>query len=136
MIYCFTLVLILIKNEPYNIDNKEYKLAHSIISEITEKQLYKNVDFSLDNASIHFTLPRHHISFILNNHIKKSFPDIICEMRIEHAVELLKDNSHKKYTMEAIGYLSGFNSRTTFYVSFKKITGITPNEYLQNIKSS
>jgi AraC-like DNA-binding protein len=57
-------------------------------------------------------------------------------MRIEHAVELLKDNSHKKYTMEAIGYISGFNSRTTFYVSFKKITGITPNEYLQNIKSS
>lgn len=126
----------LFKNEPYNIDKKEYKLAQSIISEITEKKLYKKVDFSLDNASIHFTLPRHHISFILNNHLKKSFPDIICEMRIEHAVELLKNNSHKKYTMEAIGYISGFNSRTTFYVSFKKITGITPNEYLQNIKSS
>ena len=31
----------LFKNEPYNIDKKEYKLAQSIISEITEKKLYK-----------------------------------------------------------------------------------------------
>lgn len=126
----------LFKNELDTIDNKEYNLAKSIISEITEKQLYKKVDFSLTIASKHFSLPRHHISFIVNNHIKKSFPDIICEMRIEHAIQLLKDNRNKKYTMEAIGYISGFKSRTTFYVSFKKITGITPNEYLQNIKSS
>jgi len=115
-------------------DSKEYNLANAIISEIKEKQLYKNVDFSMDLASKHFSLPNHHISFILNKQIEKSFPDIICELRIDHAIGLLKDMNNKKYTMEAIGSISGFNSRSNFYVSFKKITGITPNEYLQNIK--
>ena len=85
-------------------------------------------------ASNYFSIPTHHISFLINKYIKKSFPDIVCEMRIDHAIELLKDNNNKKYTMEAIGNLSGFNYRTTFYASFKKITGITPNEYLQNLK--
>ena len=90
----------------------------------------------MDLASKHFSLPNHHISFVINNHLNKSFPDIICEMRIDHAIELLKDNGNKKYTMEAIGNISGFNSRSNFYVSFKKITGITPNEYLQNLKAN
>jgi YesN/AraC family two-component response regulator len=96
--------------------------------------LYLNPEFSIAMAANHFSIPSHHISFILNNHIKKSFPDIICEMRIDHSIQLLKDNSNKKYTMEAIGNFSGFNSRTTYYVSFKKITGISPNVYFQNLK--
>jgi YesN/AraC family two-component response regulator len=54
-------------------------------------------------------------------------------MRIAHAIQLLKDNRNKKFTMEAIGNMSGFNSRTTFYVSFKKTMGISPNEYLQKL---
>ncbi len=123
------------KNDMTNSDNKENILANSIISEINEKQLYLNPDFSLNTAAKHFSIPNHHISFILNNHIKKSFPDIVSEMRIDHAIQLLKDNRNKKYTMEAIGNISGFNSRTTFYVSFKKIMGITPSEYIQNIKN-
>ena len=125
-----------LKIEDEKIDSKEYKLAQTIISEIKEKQLYTNTDFSMDLASKHFSLPNHHISFVINNHLNKSFPDIICEMRIDHAIELLKDNGNKKYTMEAIGNISGFNSRSNFYVSFKKITGITPNEYLQNLKAN
>lgn len=118
------------------IDIHEYNLALSIVSEIKEKQLYKDIDFSLALASKYFFIPSHHISFVINKYIKKSFPDIVCEMRIEHAIQLLKDKSHKKYTMEAIGNLSGFNYRTTFYAGFKKITGITPSEYLQNLTHS
>jgi AraC-like DNA-binding protein len=120
--------------EDHNI--KEFELAQTIISEIKEKQLYKNKDFSISLASQHFSIPIHHISFIINNHVQKSFPDIVCELRIDHAIQLLKDNRNKKYTMEAIGNLSGFKSRSTFYSSFKKITGITPNEYYQNLKKA
>lgn len=125
-----------LKIENEEIEKKEYNLAITIVSEIKEKQIYKDVNFSLAMASKHFSIPVHHISFVINKYIKKSFPDIVCEMRIDHAIQLLKDNINKKYTMEAIGNLSGFNSRTSFYVSFKKNTGITPNEYLQNLKLS
>jgi len=125
-----------ISNQDKEIENPEFHLANTIILEIKEKKLYSNSEFSVSMASEYFSIPNHHISYILNNHIKKSFPDIISEMRIDHAIQLLKDNNSKKYTMEAIGNIAGFNSRTTFYVSFKKITGISPNEYLQNLKIS
>jgi AraC-like DNA-binding protein len=108
---------------------KELQLAKSIIKEIRELQLYKDTQFSLTKASIHFSIPVHHISFVLNNQMKKSFPDIISEMRIEHAIALIESNTKKKYTLEAIGNMSGFHSRTTFYVSFKKHTGVSPLEF-------
>ncbi len=108
---------------------KELHLAKSIIKEIRELQLYKDTQFSLTKASIHFSIPVHHISFVLNNQMKKSFPDIISEMRIEHAIALIESNTKKKYTLEAIGNMSGFHSRTTFYVSFKKHTGLSPLEF-------
>lgn len=123
-------------NDDVDTNNSEFQLANSIISEIKDKQLYSNAEFSVKMASEYFSIPNHHISYLLNNHIKKSFPDIVCELRIDHAIQLLKDNNSKKYTMEAIGNISGFNSRTTFYVSFKKITGITPNEYLNTLKTN
>jgi AraC-like DNA-binding protein len=108
---------------------KELQLAKSIIKEIKELQLYKDTKFSLAKASVHFNIPVHHISFVLNNQLKKSFPDIISEMRIEHAIALIETDNNKKYTLEAIGNMSGFHSRTTYYVSFKKHTGVSPLEY-------
>lgn len=108
---------------------KELQLAKSIIKEIKELQLYKDTKFSLAKASVHFNIPVHHISFVLNNQLKKSFPDIVSEMRIEHAIALIETDNNKKYTLEAIGNMSGFHSRTTFYVSFKKHTGVSPLEY-------
>ncbi len=108
---------------------KELQLAKSIIREIKELQLYKDTQFSLAKASVHFNVPIHHISFVLNNQLKKSFPDVISKMRVDHAIALIENSKNKKYTLEAIGNMSGFRSRTTFYVSFKKITGISPLEY-------
>lgn len=115
---------------------KELKLAKSIIKEIKHLQLYKDTNFSLATASVHFNIPAHHISFVLNNQLKKSFPDIISKMRVEHAIALIENSQNKKYTLEAIGNMSGFRSRTTFYVSFKKITGVSPLEYNNLTNSS
>lgn len=108
---------------------KELQLAKSLIKEIKEIQLYKDTKFSLGKASIHFNIPVHHISFVLNNQMKKSFPDLISEMRVEHAIALIESDNKKKYTLEAIGNMSGFHSRTTFYVSFKKHKGVSPLEF-------
>ena len=53
----------------------------------------------------------------------------INHFRINSAKELLKNAEYEHYTIEAIGGMSGFKSKSAFNSAFKKITGYTPSEY-------
>lgn len=47
----------------------------------------------------------------------------------------MKGNKYQiKYTIEAIGTESVFGSKSAFHNAFKKITGITPLAFRNNIK--
>ncbi|MDR1645906.1 MAG: AraC family transcriptional regulator [Tannerellaceae bacterium] len=58
--------------------------------------------------------------------------DYINELRLNHARVLLVQKS-EKYTVEAIAFDSGFNSRRTFYRLFYKQYGLSPSEYRKQI---
>ena len=51
----------------------------------------------------------------------------INRLRIEYAVKLMKTYPH--YSIESIATDSGFKSKNTFYVAFRDVFGVTPNEY-------
>lgn len=53
--------------------------------------------------------------------------EYINRLKIEYSVSLI--NEHPDWTIEAIGYASGFNSRSTYYQHFNKVYGITPAQY-------
>ena len=42
-------------------------------------------------------------------------------------------DEYSKYTLTALAELCGFSSRTSFFRYFKKVIGITPNEYIRSI---
>lgn len=94
---------------------------------IDEKELFLNPNLTLDETAKELKLPKHTLSQYLNEKLGKSFTSFINEYRIEKAKELLQSN--KNYTVEGLGYESGFNSKSTFFTTFKKITGKTPTEY-------
>jgi len=50
------------------------------------------------------------------------------------AKELLIHEEYKNYTITSIGLESGFNSKSTFYATFKKHTGFTPAAYQKSFK--
>jgi AraC-like DNA-binding protein len=94
---------------------------------IKEKELFKNPDLKLADVSKQLHVLPHYLSQFLNDNLGKSFPLFINEYRIEEAKQLLIDED--KYTTEAVGYECGFNSKSTFYTTFKKIVGKTPAAY-------
>ncbi|HAA10894.1 MAG TPA: hypothetical protein DCE41_04020 [Cytophagales bacterium] len=73
----------------------------------------------------------HTISRVINTVEKKSFYDLVNGYRVEHLIALMKDSSKSKYTILALGLESGFNSKASINRIFKKVTGSTPKEYLQ-----
>jgi len=110
------------------IDNSE---VNSLILELQkvmiEYQFHKNTNIKLHDIAIKLNISTHKFSQLLNANLGKSFAVFINEYRIEEAKKLLKEKN--KFTLEAIGFEAGFSSKSTFYATFKKLTGQTPSEY-------
>ena len=59
-----------------------------------------------------------------------SFPDYVNNLRVGKAKEFLRTGEFSNYTLVAIGLEAGFNSKTSFYNTFKKNTGLTPLQFI------
>lgn len=109
------------------IDKETLDLISQKFSVIVEKELFLNSNFTLEEAAKELKVTKHILSQYVNEVLGKSFTNLIKEYRIEKAKELLE--TEKNYTIESLGYDSGFNSKSTFFTAFKKQTGLTPTEY-------
>lgn len=107
---------------PQILDNIDQNLAV-----IFKKELFLNPEFTLEEAAKELKISKHVLSQYVNEVLGKSFSTLIREHRIEKAKKLLE--TEKDYTIESVGYDSGFSSKSTFFTAFKKITGLTPAEY-------
>lgn len=90
---------------------------------------YRKPDLTLSSLSNQIRIPVHYLSQVINEKINCHFLDFINRYRIEEAKSSLIDQSSENYTIEAIAYEVGFNSKSTFYSAFKKVTNTTPANY-------
>ncbi|AZA79082.1 AraC family transcriptional regulator [Chryseobacterium sp. G0186] len=93
------------------------------------EELYKNPDLKLNDLSSRMNMSSHQLSQLLNDNLGKSFSIYINEYRINEACEKIENGSFLK--IEEIGYEVGFNSKSTFFSTFKKIKNTTPLLYKQ-----
>ncbi len=116
-----------IKYENKKITPENAKSILADLSIINDKMLYKNPNLKLSDLAKQINILPHELSQFLNDNLGKSFSFYINEYRIEEAKQLLISNDN--YSIEAIGYECGFNSKSTFFTTFKKVTGTTPAIY-------
>lgn len=95
--------------------------------------LYKLPDMSLDMLVARTGMNRVYLSGALNRCTGKNFNTYINEFRVKEAIRLMSEQRNENITIEAIGYESGFNDRSTFYRIFKKITGLSPTAFRKNM---
>ena len=79
-------------------------------------------------------VPQHHISYCLSHYINKSLHQLKLESRMQWAAEALFDPKFNANTIDAIGNMAGYQSKSAFYKAFKEHHGKTPQEYQQNNK--
>lgn len=126
------------KNEQQlkNINENYILLTENILKYLEEEKPFLNPDFSLLDICVKLNVPLHQIQFCFNTIMRKKFSEIKNEKRVEYALELLKTDNKKKLTLESIGHKAGFSSNSNFYMSFRKVTGKTPNEWIKENKKS
>ena len=116
------------------INEKNQNLYFHITNDIKDQKSYLNPELSLDSVAEKHNISSGYLSKIINNNAEVSFTDFINHLRIEEAKKLLENTEYKNYTIEAIGYESGFNSKSNFYTVFKKETNTTPTAYRKSLK--
>ncbi len=100
---------------------------YRVLKELMEKnKIYLDRDLSLNSLAGAMNISIHLLSHIINQKESKNFTEFINYYRVLEAQKLLTDPLFSNYSVEGIGYESGFNTRTTFYNAFKKQTGKTP----------
>lgn len=110
------------------IDENEAKKLHDKIHQLMiEDELYKDANLKLAELANRLNILPHRLSQFINDNLDKNFTVFVNEYRIGHAKNLISSGSHLK--LESIGYECGFNSKSTFYTAFKKITGMTPSQF-------
>lgn len=105
-------------------------LAHNILQYIIEDRPYLQTGFSVTDVSIRFEVPRHHIDYCFSRVLHEKFTDMRKRLRVEYAKSLLEANQN--LSMEGIGKESGFASKSSFFSSFREITGMTPAEFIRS----
>jgi len=111
--------------------NEKYK---SLISKISEDCYYKENDLSLNNLAQKLDLSPNYLSQIINEKEGKNFYDFINSFRVEEFKRLIANPKNQQYTLLALAYDCGFNSKSSFNRSFKKHSGITPSQYVASLK--
>jgi AraC-like DNA-binding protein len=77
----------------------------------------------------------HQVSYAINSGFNENFFQFINKYRVERAKELLVKEETNNLSILGIAYESGFNSKTSFNNTFKKITNKTPSEFKKNSSS-
>jgi len=105
------------------------KIYTQLVAVINDKRLYADKECNLQMVTVATGIKPFVISETLNSYYQTNFYNFINRLRVEDAKNKLKVPGYDAYTLEGIGELCGFKSKSTFYSSFKKITGLTPSEY-------
>ena len=112
------------------IDNAEVTAQ---VRELVEKRkMYRDNRLSLTQIAKEVGISRSTLSTILNKELGMSFLDYVNGLRLNFALDVIKNNSEER-SIEQISLLAGFSCPSTFYRQHKKVYGTTP---LANIKNN
>lgn len=96
---------------------------------VLKKEILRNPVVAISDISNKLEIPKSHITFVFKYHSKVSFIDFKKILRIHDAVDLIEKDYLKSNTLDSLAAKVGFSSYNPFFISFKEITGTTPQLY-------
>ncbi|MDP4223807.1 MAG: helix-turn-helix domain-containing protein [Bacteroidota bacterium] len=109
------------------------KYLKKLLAYMDSHKPYLNGNLTIYDLSVETGITRHYITQVLNEKHKRNFFTFVNEYRVKEVIERFSDPKYNNYTILAIAFDSGFNSKTTFNSFFKTQTGMTPSEYREKM---
>lgn len=112
--------------------NKEIDKLKNSLQEWVRNEQYLNSDKSIEEVAHELNTDISFLRWYFNTQMDKDFRTYRVELRIEYAKRLLAENP--QLSINSISYRAGFNTKANFYTYFKKYVGVSPAEYLRDLK--
>lgn len=115
-----------VKNEDEFLTAWKAKLSNFLDTD----KVYEEPELTLSELARRLSTNTSVLSKVVNQGFGMSFNDYINQFRVNAVIDLLKKGEHKKQTLLGIAFDCGFNSKATFNRAFKKMTGLSPKDWL------
>lgn len=98
------------------------------------QKLYIQNDISLSYLATYCDTNAKYLSVVINSYKKKDFFNYINELRVNYIVKKLKnDPYYRRLKVAALAYEAGFSSQSKFALNFKKVTSLSPSEFIKSL---
>lgn len=101
----------------------------NIESLVLQYEFLRNPLVNQTDISNKLEIPKSHITFTFKYHSKVSFTEFKKIIRIYDAIHLIEKDYLKSNTLESLATKVGFSSYNPFFITFKDVTGNTPQLY-------
>ncbi|WP_028664865.1 AraC family transcriptional regulator [Runella zeae] len=85
-------------------------------------------EITLEDIASVANLTPHAFCRFLRTHTRKTFSQLLNEVRVEHACRLLRDSTQ---SISQIAFACGYSNLSNFNRQFKQVTGMAPRDYLK-----
>lgn len=114
-------------------DEQATEYLNRLLAFMEDEKPFLDSDLTIHDLSRKTGIPRHYITEILNEKYGRNFFTFINEYRVKEVIMRIRDPRFQHYTILAIAFDAGFNSKSTFNTFFKTYTGKTPSQYRDDI---
>jgi AraC-like DNA-binding protein len=112
-------------------DKEKVEIAERLKTLMERDRLYLQPDLNLYELSQYLQITSAQLSSAINQILNLNFNDYINGLRIEAFIRSYTEENNHRFTLLAIAFESGFNSKATFNRAFRKIKGCSPKEYFE-----
>lgn len=113
-------------------DEKLESIKVELLQLMQMEKPFLDCELSLIKLAAKLNITSHQLSYVINSGFNENFYQFVNRYRIEEAKIVLMDPEMNHLSLVGIAFEVGFNSKTVFNTTFKKLTGETPSQFKKN----
>ncbi len=124
------------ENEADNVPKKQVLspeqlafLKEKLTDRMRAQKHYLDSTLSLPKLAQTIQMSTHELSYLINEGFNDNFFNFINRYRVEESKRLLTTPHYQHLSMVGIAFEAGFNSKTAFNPTFKKVVGVSSTEF-------
>jgi transcriptional regulator GlxA family with amidase domain len=102
---------------------------------VLDNKLYRDPSITVSRLAHNLNMDSGQLKELFSNYCGQDFYCFINELRVFEAKRMLEENTYSGFSVDAIGRMAGFNSKTDFIFNFKERTGRFPTDYKASYRS-